>query len=260
MKILGTSELNANNYKKISMHKNINVLGTSNKDNIKVSESFSKSLKGKTDQEKRDEVVKYFLRNHHISAVYEDSHDIVIQSKDGVDLIINRGQTLSKEVLIDALNKYDSDRMQTYADSDVDYYWFMSDYGFDTKRMGYSVGVVEDFYRELEGLPEVLSNKKGMLIDIGLTKKYENRELKVVDVGSREKVFFDKFLSDISDVSFYCYSNDLYRNSAVYKCTMNEKERFLVIPRELWMFGSKVDERINNKEKNIKLQFKMDGF
>lgn len=264
MKILGTSALNANNYRKISMYKNINVLGSSNTTNLKVSESLSKLLKGKTDQEKRDEVLRYFLRNHHISTIYEDSHDIVIQSKNGVELIIGRSQKLSEEVLVEALNKYDVDRMQTYAESDVDFYWMMSDYDFDSTHMGYAVGVVDDFHRELKGLPEELSKKRSMIIDIGLTKQYEKGELKNIRINPREKVFFEKMLSDISDAVFYCYSNDLFKNLLIYKCTINGKAKFLVIPRELGEFAYALDEKIEKerKEKNdcMRLQYKMEGF
>ena len=264
MKILGVSALNANNYSKISMHKNINVLGSSDKGKLEVSDKFNKSLKGKSDLEKRDEILRYFLRNHQISTIYEDTHDIVIQSKDGVELIIDRSQTLSKDVLREATNKYNSDKMETYAKSDVDYYWLMSDYGFDTIHMGYSVGVVDDFHREINGLPEELSGKNCMIMDIGLRKKYKEGELVITDISSSEKVFFNRILQDIEKAEFYGYSEDYYRSLAIYKCVINGKEVLVVIPRELSLFSYLIDEKINSDKKEIenckKLQYKMEGF
>ena len=208
MKILGARALNANNYSKISLYKNINVLGSSYKGNLKVSDEFTKSLKGKTDKEKRDEVTRYFLRNHDISMLFQDCEDIAICSKDGVELFISRNQELSKEVLNEAISKYEYDRMKAYAESDVDFYWMMTDYGFDTVGMGYHVGQVDDFKRELEGLPKILSNKKCMVLDIGVRKKYEDRELKLFEINPIEKKFFARMLEDIEEASFYCNSND----------------------------------------------------
>ena len=264
MKILGMSALNSNNYRKISMYKNINVLGSNNKENLEVSDRFNKSLKGKSDIEKRDDIVRYFLRNHQISLLYEDEKDIIIQSKDGVELIIDRGQSLSKNVLKEAINKYNSDKMESYATNEVDFYWMMSDYGFSSVSMGYLFGVVDDFHREMKGLPEEFSNKKCMIMDIGLRKKYINGRTLSIDIDSREKDFFNRMLLDIENVEFYGYSNDYFRNLAIYKCIINEKEVFIVIPRELSLFSYLIDEKIKNDRKDIdsykKLQYKMEGF
>ena len=264
MKILGARALNANNYSKISLYKNINVLGPSYKGKLKVSDEFTKSLKGKTDKEKRDEVTRYFLRNHYISMLFQDCEDIGICSKDGVELFISRSQELSKEVLNEAISKYEYDRMKAYAESDVDFYWMMTDYGFDTVGMGYHVGQVDDFKRELEGLPEILSNKKCMVLDIGVRKKYEDRELKLFEINPIEKKFFARMLEDIEEASFYCYSNDLFKNKAIYKCRINGKEVFLVIPRELAEFSYDLDEKISSEvEEKVNcmlLQYKMEGF
>ena len=61
-------------------------------------------------------------------------------------------------------------------------------------------------------------------------------------------------------ISFYGFSNDLFRNNAIFSCKINGKERFLVIPRELAEFANKIDDRMKEKEESMKLQYKMEGF
>ena len=99
MKINGVNALNANDYRKISIHKNINVLGSSSTDKLKVSDDFTKSLKGKPDDEKIEEVVRYFLRNHKIAMLYESRYEFIIQSQSGIDLVIEKRHTLSRELI-----------------------------------------------------------------------------------------------------------------------------------------------------------------
>ena len=78
MQIINSGKLNANNYSEISIDKNINVFGPKPKAQLRVSDELTKTLKGKPDQEKQEEIIRYFLRNHKISRVYEDKYEITI--------------------------------------------------------------------------------------------------------------------------------------------------------------------------------------
>ena len=90
MEINGSNALNANNYKKISINKNVNVLAPSKNSKFQTNHSFTKSLRGKTDDEKKEEIIRYFLRNHKISMVYEDTKDVLIESVSGIKLLSAR--------------------------------------------------------------------------------------------------------------------------------------------------------------------------
>ena len=260
MKIIGASALNANDYKKISIHKNINVLGSSVVGRIKPSEVFTKSLKGKTEAEKQEEVIRYFLRNHKITMVYEDEDDYYIQSKSGIELSISKSNKLSNEILGEIVQKYSIDRIEEYDKEDVSFYWFMNRSSKYCNERGYLTGTVDSFQRDINGLPEEFDDNRCMVMDIGMGYNTENGEYISYRVSPSEKVFLDRMLEDMSDISFYGFSNDLFRNNAIFSCKINGKERFLVIPRELWSFALKIEEKIKEKEESMKLQYKMEGF
>jgi len=260
MKIIGASALNANNYKKISMHKNINVLGSSVTGKIKTSEDFTKSLKNKTPQEKQEEVIRYFLRNHKIIMVYEDVEDFYIQSESGIDLSISKSNKLSDEILREIVQKYNIDRMEEYASEDVSFYWFMNRSSKYCNERGYLTGMVNCFQRDINGLPEEFDDSRCMVMDIGMKYNTENGECINYRVSPGDKAFLDRMLEDMNDISFYGYSNDLFRNNAIFKCKIDGKERFLVVPRELWEFSYELEEKMKEKEDCKKLQYKMEGF
>jgi hypothetical protein len=260
MKIIGASALNANDYKKISMHKNVNILGSSIKGRIKASEDFTKSLKNKTEAEKQEEVIRYFLRNHKITMVYEDVEDFYIKSESGIELSISKSNKLSNEILREIIQKYNIDRMEEYVDEDVSFYWFMNRSSKYCNERGYLTGTVDSFQRDINGLPEEFDDKRCMVFDIGMGYNTENGEYISYRVSPSEKVFLDRMLEDMSDISFYGYSNDLFRHNAIFKCKIDDKERFLVVPRELAGFANKIDEKMKKKEDSMKLQYKMEGF
>ena len=221
---------------------------------------FTKSLKGKTEAEKQEEVIRYFLRNHKITMVYEDEEDYYIQSKSGIELSISKSNKLSNEILSEIIQKYSIDRMEEYANEDVSFYWFMNRSSKYCNERGYLTGTVDSFQRDINGLPEEFDDNRCMVMDIGMGYNSENGEYISYRVCPSEKVFLDRMLEDMSDISFYGFSNDLFRNNAIFSCKIDGKERFLVIPRELWSFALKIEEKIKEKEENMKLQYKMEGF
>ncbi len=260
MKILGASALNANNYRKISIHSNINVLGSSDKSKLKTNEDFTKSLRSKTEAEKQEEVIRYFLRNHKITMVYEDVEEYYIKSESGIELSISKSKNLSKEILGEIIQKYNIDRMEEYASKDVLFYWFMNRSSKYCNERGYLTGTVDSFQRDINGLPEEFDDNRCMVIDIGMGYNSENGEYISYRACPSEKVFLNRMLEDMSDISFYGYSNDLFRHNAIFRCKIDGKDRFLVVPRELAGFANKIDDRMKEKEESMKLQYKMEGF
>ncbi len=264
MKIIGASALNANNYMKISIYSNINVLSSNTNGKIKTSEDFTKSLRGKTPQEKQEEVIRYFLRNHKIKMVYEDFEDYYIESESGIELIVSKSNKLSNKILSEIIQKYNIDRMEEYVKEDVSFYWFMNRSSKYCNERGYITGIVDGFQRDINGLPKEFDGKRCMIMDIGMSYNTENAESVSYHICPGEQVFLDRMLEDMKDITFCGYSNDLFRNNIIFKCTIDGKERFLVVPRELARFANKIDEKmnsdINKKEESMKLQYKMEGF
>lgn len=262
MKINGARELNANNYRAISIHKNINVFGTSYKDRIRVSEPITKGLKGKNDDEKIEEVIRYFLRNHKIAMLYESRHEFIIQSQSGIDLVVDKRHTLSRELIKEMLDKYSIDRMEAYRESDVDFYWIMSKSLLNSTTMDYSVGTVKPIQITTKGLPTIFMDKECMVIDIGLSYHYEDKELKEIKINSRDNAFLKRMLTDIESASFYTDVPD--EGFRIYKCRKDDKDVYLVIDKEIWQFIYELDEKIeNDKEERIKckrLQCRMEEF
>ena len=262
MKIIGAKELNANNYRAISIHKNINVFGSSLKDGIMTSEPLTKTLKGKSDQEKMEEGIRYFIRNHTISMLYEDKHEVSIISTGDVELRINRNHNLSKELIREIKEKFYMDRMEVYDKSDVDFYWIVSNSFSSSQTMSYGVGTLKDIVWSTKGLPSVLRDRKCMEINVGKRYRYEDEELKEITMNPNDNEFFGRILSDMDTTSFY--GNPLYSDACIYKCKKDDKDIYLVIDKEVWHFIYDIDEKINSdKEERIKckkLQYRMEEF
>lgn len=262
MRINGANILNSNNYKAISIHKNVNVLGTSYKNNLKVSKPLTTSLKGKKDQEKLEEIIRYFLRNHKIVMLHENRNEFIIQSQSGIDLVVDKRHTLSKELIKEILDKYSIDRMDSYVSSDVDFYWIISTSLVNSTTMDYSVGTIKPIQIMTKGLSNILKDKECMVIDIGLSYHYDVSELKEIKINSRDKAFLKRMLSDIETASFY--TTTVYSDSSVYKCRKGNKDVYLVIDKEISEFIVDIDEKISSdKEEKVKrknLQYRMEEF
>ena len=258
MEINGSNALNANNYKKISINKNINVLAPSKNSKFQTNHSFTKSLRGKTDDEKKEEIIRYFLRNHKISMVYEDTKDVLIESVSGIKLIISKINPLSKEILKEIIDKYNADRMEEYANADVEFYWFVNRSSDYFNERGYFTGIVDSFQRELNGLPRDFDGKVCMVMDIA-TKGQEDEPRKR-NLSPSENDFLQRMLEDMHNIKFDSYSNDLFRENIIFSCEINDKRVHLVVPRCLWSFANAIDEKQKKEDNCKKLQFKMEGF
>ena len=258
MEINGSNALNANNYRKISMHKNINVLAPNKNSKFQTNHSFTKSLRGKTDEEKREEVIRYFLRNHKISMVYEDNKDILIESVSGVQLIISKINSLSNQIIKEIIEKYSVDRMEEYATADVEFYWFVNRSSDYCNERGYFTGIVESFQRDLNGLPRNMDGKMCLVMDIATNGKSD--EPRKRNISPSENDFLKRMLEDMHNIKFDSYSNDLFRENIIFSCEINDKKVKLVVPRCLWSFANAIDEKQKKEDNCKKLQFKMEGF
>ena len=250
MRINGANVLNSNNYTKISIMDNINIHGNYYKNAIKVSEPLTKSLKGKSDQFKIEEIIRYFLRSHKIAMIYEGPQEVVIKSIDDIELRISRKHALSKELIKEIKEKFYIDRMDAYANSDVDFYWVAENIGFGYKKVDYSVGIIDEFHRMLQGLPTALSNNK--CIAFGF---YNH-------LSDYDKQFLNRILSDMEEIRYYASTRDCF--SSVYKMKKDGKEVYLVVGKELWPFIYDTDKKVESlkeeKAKCKRLQYRMEEF
>lgn len=120
MKYIGKKHLNSNMYKKIRMkekdgkvvisaipdekYKNMELLKTSTPD-------ITDTIDGLNDEEKIEEITKYFLRNNTIRSIKQNGGEIIVSSTSDRHLVIN----LSKKylnILNLILDKYQNDRLK----------------------------------------------------------------------------------------------------------------------------------------------------
>ena len=262
MKINGANILNANNYRAISIHKNINVFGCSSNNGIMTSKPLTKTLKGKSEEYKIEEIIRYFLRNHTIAMLYEDKNEVSLISTDNVELIISRNHLLSKELIREIKEKFYIDRMQTYDKSDVDFYWITSNSYATSQELSYGVGTLKDIIWMTKKFPTVLKDKKLMEINVGRQFKITDEGYVSIPMNNRNKEFLDRILSDIEDV--YFYTNVSNEPLCIYKCKKDGKDIYLVIDKEVWRFINSLNDKIEcDKEEKIKckkLQYRMEEF
>ena len=257
MNINGAGALNANKYKSISIGKHVNVKGQASKDNLVVSDVFTKSLKGMSDQEKREEILKYFIRNHTITLIKEDEKNIVFRSECGIEFTLNRYSTVSNNVLREVLDKYNRDRMETYAKSDVDFYWFRS---LSPKSMEYSVEGISEYENAFHNFPEEFIDMTGMKI-YAREVEYKKDEKVITDVHPNEIEFFKKLLDDCEDITFY---RDMWKfgffDKRIFKCIRNGRVIYVVIDIYANTYLNIISEYIKEERDCMRLQYKMEGF
>lgn len=250
MNIEGKKYLDSNDYRRIGINKNIVVKGRSNIESLVTSPVFSKSLKEMNSKEKKEAVIHYYLNNHEISHLYEDDKDLVALSKNGIKLSINRNNDISPSVINDILMKYRMDRMNTYYNSDADYY-LLSTISI-ARMMEYTLSKRDTCMNRIYDIPESFDDLKSM--EIRLFKK-DNK------LSDEDLYFLDRMLEDFEDIEFYRYRR-LYSKELkyIYKGTVNGKEKYIIIRQGLEELIEKIDKIIEERKECKKLQLKMEGF
>ena len=134
MEIKNTKSLNANTYDFISIGKCVSVNQAKNtwgnkkiNDNLPfnpVGTRFTSTLKGLTEEEKMNEIIRYFLRSNTIYEiiyeVYNATGYTVIKALGDRSLRISESHTLSKEIMHEIYQKYYLDRGKIIQESKCD--------------------------------------------------------------------------------------------------------------------------------------------
>ena len=120
MKYIGKNHLNSNTYKKIRMKENdgeVVIIATQdekykNMELLKTSTpNITDTIDGLNDEEKIEEITKYFLRNNTICSIKQNGVEIIVSSTSGRYLVINLLNKYSN-ILRLILDKYQNDRLK----------------------------------------------------------------------------------------------------------------------------------------------------
>lgn len=243
MEIINANVLNSNSYDFITIFDNIDVHGKSD-NGIKVSYDISKLLSYKTDSQKIEELVRYFIRNHKIVEVADTYDEFIINSSSNIDLRISKNHKLSDKLLQQIYLKYYSDRLDTYSD-DVDFYWLTLEGRNDAF---YRVTKPKDYSVNLDEFRQNLIDKNCMIINFNISDNnlnyYDNLMLKTI-------------LEDVYDIEFDGITLDYFD---IYKCTKNGKEICLIIDQDLFDFIFNIESKKNKIDFAKRLQYRMEEF
>ena len=243
MRVINSKVLDSNSYNYITIFDNINVHGKRIK-GIKVSHDISKNLSGKSDLEKIEEVVRYFIRNHKIVEVADTYDEFIINSSSNNDLRISKDYKLSDKILNEIYLKYYLDRIDTYSD-DVDFYWFTAEGKNDAF---YRITKPKDYSVNIDEFRPNLIDKTCMIINFNINGE---------NLNYYDRLFLNAILEDIDDLYFDGETYDFYK---VYRCSKNDKKINLVIDKELYEFIFELDKKKEIKTFAKKLQYRMEEF
>lgn len=259
MDIKNSRSLNANTYDFISIGKNINVIQTKNTwgitticDNLiynPVGRKFTSSLKGLNEEEKINEIIRYFLRSNIICSVSTEGYNgevyTVIKGLEDRSLRISKMHKLSEDILKEIYQKYNLDRGKIIESSSKQNYIFGCADWCSTEILHPG-----DFFFMI---PLLMHDEE--CIDITF-KLDENN-----DISDSDKILFNQMMDEITtDVS---YISDCYLDyyiirkkddsiSQLYLCNgCSEYMRELV---------NEYVKNIKNKNREKSLQKKMEGF
>lgn len=260
MDIKNAGVLNANTYDFISICRNVNVNQVRNtwgnkniKDNVSfnpVGTKFTSTLKGLTDEEKMNEIIRYFLRSNTIYEiiyeVYNAEGYTVIKGLDGRSLRISERHTLSKEILDEIYFKYYLDRGKMVDTSSCDNYIFGSASWSRTEKM-----VPRDYYFMI---PSIMHNKECMDI---VFEEDDKKELSDID-----KRFFNQVISDLIGEDD-CEIFDYYRNFYIINRCDGRKINISIQSDDSHYMENVMEEyirSIKNRKNEKRLEKKMEGF
>lgn len=117
MKIFGAEYLDSNDYKDILISNNIVISANEPYEAVHFSSSFTDPLKGKSDEDIIEEVIKYYLDYHTVTSIsLIDSDFFKVDSTSHVSLRVFRPVSLDIRKRI--FNKYEQDRMSFLNDVD----------------------------------------------------------------------------------------------------------------------------------------------
>lgn len=192
MDVRNIKSLDGNTYDYIGISKNINVKQGKNAfgyrempDTLKydqVGTRFTTTLKGLTDEEKINEIIRYFLRNNTICEIidYYYSDYFIIKTLGDRTLKISEKHVLSKEILDEIYFKYYTDRGKIADTSSCDNYIFGVSSWCSCERM---IPGDYDFM-----VPRTMHNQECM--DICFKDDEE-------DISDIDKRFFSQIMSDL---------------------------------------------------------------
>lgn len=253
--------LNAGNYKRIHIADNINVYGEKNNFDTILTTEFVQSLKGLSNIEKKQEVIRYFLRNNKICTITKEyatteyiantqwvtKERLVIKSLSGKILRIEKNdEALTEELLKEIDIKYEMDRIDYFNNNDFEVYSLESSSLIATSKKYYSFYFDEDL-KSIVG--QAFVNKKGLSLDIEIN----NNEISSIDryilesiINSGELVSY--YASGGSDVYVFKDENNNYKSVKV-GYTLDRK-----------IFYPMIRERKENKKDEKKLMLRMEEF
>lgn len=258
MDIKNTKSLNANTYNFISICRNVNVNQTrdtwanrnifGNAPTELVGKRFTSTLKGLSDEEKMNEIIRYFLRNNTIYEIIDEVYSAelytVIKGLGGRSLRISERHTLSDEILKEIYFKYYIDRGKMIDTDTCDNYIFGVT---DWCRCEKTIPKDYDFT-----IPSTMRNRS--CIDI--TFKEENNDINSIDKRLFEQVISDLLDDDECRVCVYSHYYIIKRKDGrkIQVFLHDNAARYL----EEIMIKHADDINLRNKEKM--LEKKMEGF
>lgn len=253
--------LNEGNYNRIHIGDNINVYGkNSNLDTI-LTTKFTESLKGLSDKEKKEEVIKYFLRNNMICTItksfekpeYADNigwitkEYLIIKTLSGKTLKISKNdEVLTEDLLKEIYLKYELDRIDYFNNNDFEVYSLGTSYQTSITKKYYSFCYGEDL-KFIAGSEFI--NKKGLSLDIEI----KDNEISSIDRYILESIINTGELIDHhgvggSDVYVFKDSSGNYKSVKV-EYTLDRK-----------IFNSMVRDLQQNKKEEKKKVIRMEEF
>ena len=259
MDIKNAKSLNANTYdfisigKCISVNQDRNIWGNSNiRDNLTlnpVGVKFTSTLKGLTDEEKMNEIIRYFLRNNIICEVTYEVYNRVgytaIKGLEDRSLRISEMHKLSEDILHEIYEKYYLDRGKIIEKSPCNNYIFGCADWCSTEIL-----IPQDYYFMI---PPLMHNKDCINITFEFN---ENGE-----INDNDKIVFNQILDEIMrDVS---HISGCYQNYYIIEKKDGSTIQLLLFSDSKEYMKDVIYEYIKNikNENNAKsLQKKMEGF
>jgi len=259
MVVRNQKALNACSYNKIYIGDNVNVYGGKRRLETILITKFTDSIKGLSDIEKKQEIVRYFLRNNRICSVrflkdkfeYVDNIGVtykeylVVQSLNGKTLRI-RKEDVSDELLKEIYFKYECDRLDYFTNNEFDGYVIHQ--GVENPKFkSYFSENIEDYYRLI--LPDEFIGKNILFLS------FEPTNGKINDV--------DKKILEIILYSGEMMTVDGFLGSYVYRIKTGDRiYKYLKIDSKLDydVFYPMVRKREESKKEEKKMVLRMEEF
>lgn len=240
MKIEGIRQLDQNFYDTIVVRNGIIKVNGKLLDTVTLDNSFSESLRGKSDKEIKDAVIEYFLRYNRINFISSDFSRInglmfYVGSQSEKLLIIDNDEMSESKAKI--LRRYISDRDDFLYNSCASTYSINTNYAnsssYNTTREG---NIRFNLARESTGIPQYESE----FLERFINHIFGDEYIKVIPRGKKELEDGVELVSGEKRVIARVFTKDLMKKVDEHnkKCDFIKKE----------------------KEEAMKLQLKMEGF